>query len=890
MGTNSDGTAAVPAPGESRYPTQWEADVVLADGATAHLRPIRPQDAEALVRFHAEQSERSVYLRFFAPIPTLPEQTVRRFTHVDHRDRVALVATVASRIVGIASYDRIDRATAEAALTISDAHHDRGLASVLLEHLTAAARENGIERFVADVLPENRKMLGVLRDTGYEIARRYDNGVISLGFAIDPTERSLAVVEAREHRSEAVSMQGLLDPTSVVLFGASRQEGTIGHRALQNLLAGRFTGDLHLVHPRADEVLGLPTHPTLAAVPGRVDLAVIAVPAAGVLDVVEQCAANGVRGLIVASGGFAEEGPQGAARQRELVRTARANGMRVIGPNSWGVVNADPAVRLNVSLMPALPTTGRIGLFTQSAASSVLVLNTLIERGLGASTFISAGNRADVSGNDSLQYWESDPRTDVVGMCLESIGNPRKFFRIARRLGRRKPVIVVRPGHAGFGAPPGHAVRQSRAPREALDALLTQSGCIRVETVWQMFDVAELLTSQPLPAGPRVAIIVDTPGLGALLVDACTEAGLQPRPPVVLSVVATPGQFRAAIQAAFGAEDVDSVIAAFVPPLTTLAADLTDMLRQVSGTGRQPVVATFLGTPGVRHNRRHTRAVPIYDTPEDAVRALALATRHHTWKVGDQGTPLHPDARPKDAQALIDQELRRHPDGVELAPDVTDTLLDLYGIRVWPALPVTDRHSAVEAATRLGWPVALKATAPQLRHRADLGTVRPGIAGPTELADQLTALRNAMPTTGPQDLVVQRMAPAGVACVVRSIEDALIGPVVSFGVGGDAGELLGDLAHRIPPLTDVDVAGMVSSVRAAPRLFGYRGLPPADVAALHDLIARVGRLALNHPEVTALELNPVVVAEQSLAVLGATIRLAPDPRRTDTGIQQLTPE
>jgi acyl-CoA synthetase (NDP forming) len=759
-----------------------------------------------------------------------------------------------------------------------------------LEHLTAAARENGIERFVADVLPENRKMLGVLRDTGYEIARRYESGVISLSFLIDPTERSLAVVEAREHRSESVSVRGLVNPSSVVLVGVSRHEGTIGHRALQNLLAGGFTGDLYVVHPQTTEILGVYTFRTLAAIPGRVDVVVIAVPAVGVLDVVQQCAAKGVRGLIVASGGFAEEGPQGGARQHELVRVARANGMRVIGPNSWGVVNADPEVRLNVSLMPVLPAAGRIGLFAQSAASSALALNTLIERGLGVSTFISAGNRADVSGNDSMQYWEQDERTDVVGMCLESIGNPRKFLRIARRLGRRKPVIVVRSGHAGFGAPPGHAVRHTRAPREALDALLTQSGCIRVDTVWQMFDVAELLTTQPLPTGPRVAIVTNTHGLGALLVDTCTEEGLQPRAPVVLSIVAAPEQFRTAIEAAFDAQDVDSVVAAFVPPLATLAADLTDMLCEVTGTGRQPVVASFLGTAGVRHARPPARAVPVYDTPEEAVRALALATRYHAWKISDHGSRLQPDARPKDAQALIEQELRRHPDGVELAPGLANRLLDLYGIHVWPALPVTDRHSAVEAATRLGWPVALKTTAPQLRHRVDLGGVRLGIGGPTELADQLTAIRHAMPTMGEQGLVVQSMAPAGVACVVRSIEDALIGPVVSFGVGGDASDLLGDLSHRIPPLTDVDVAEMVSSVRAAPKLFGHRGVPPVHVASLHDLIARVGCLALNHPEVAALELNPVVVAEQSLAVLGATVRLAPDPRRTDAGIQQLTPD
>ena len=872
------------------YPSHWEADVVLVDGGTAHLRPIRPADAEALQRFHLAQSPESVYLRFFAPMPRLSEKDLHRFTHVDHADRVAFVTTVSGEIIGIGRYDRIDATTAEVAFNISDAHHGRGLGSVLLEHLAAAAREHGLHRFVAEVLPQNRKMIAVFRDAGYEVSHRYEDGVITLGFQIDPTDKSLAVMEAREHRAESRSLGALLNPASVVIIGAGRREGTVGHQLLKHMIGAGFTGDLHVVHPEADAVQGVAAHRRLADVPGSVDLAVIAVPGRAVLDVVAECAAKGVRGLVVVSGGFAEEGAEGLARQRELVLLARGNGMRVVGPNSWGMINAEAGRRLNVSLVPVLPPAGRIGLFAQSSATSVVALDELSRRGLGVSTFVSTGNRADVSGNDCLQYWEEDLQTDVVGLYLESIGNPRKFSRIARRLSRRKPVIVVKSGRASFGAPPGHAVRHSRTPGEAFDSLLAQSGCIQVDTVRQLLDVAQLVTAQPLPAGPRVAVVANTHGLAALLSDLCASWELQVAgTPAVLATTAPPEQFRAAAQAAFDAPDVDAVVAAFVPPLATHAGELAEMLSRLSASARQPLVACFLGMSGLQEQLSVARVVPTYPSPEEAVRALAKVTRYRTWRDSDPGTRVErPDCDRAGARAFVEDLIERHPEGVTLDPRRTGELLARYGITLWPALPVTDHRDAVEAARRLGWPVALKTTAPHLRHRADLGGVRLGINGPAELADHVVAMHRVMQPLGGDDLVVQRMAPAGVACVVRTVEDPLYGPVVSFGVGGDATELLGDVAHRIPPLTDVDIAGLVASVRAAPKLFGHRGARPVDVAALEDVIARVSCLAQDLPEVAELELNPVVVSLEGVSVLDATIRIAPDPGRAGDGLRELT--
>jgi acyl-CoA synthetase (NDP forming)/RimJ/RimL family protein N-acetyltransferase len=873
------------------YPAHWEADVVLRDGGTAHLRPITPDDADALQRFHVSQSPESIYLRFFAPMPRLSSADLHRFTHVDHVDRVAFICTVGDEIVGVGRYDRVAATVAEVAFIISDPHHGRGLGSVLLEHLAAAARENGVHRFIADVLPQNRKMIAVFRDAGYEVKHAYDDGVISVGFDIDPTEKSLAVMEAREHRAEARSVHALLNPSSVVLVGASRREGTIGYRLLSDLVAGGFTGRLEVVHPEADAVLGVAAHRRLSDVSGPLDLAVIAVPAASVLDVVAECAAAGVRGLVVLSGGFAETGPAGRERQLELVRLARANGMRVVGPASWGVINADPAVRLNVSLAEELPQTGRLGLFCQSGALSVSVLDYARRRNLGVSTFLSAGNRADVSGNDCMQYWEEDDRTDAVGLYLESIGNPRKFSRIARRLSRKKPVIVVKSGTSGFGVPPGHAVRETRSPRKAFDAMLRQSGCIRVENVHQLFDVAQLLIQQPLPVGRRVAIVGNSDALGALIADSCVSWDLEVvHGPVCLEPQADAVQFREALETAFADSDVGSVVAAFVPPLATDSTGVAKALAAAASTADVPVVACFLGMSGLRHSlSAGSRVIPTYATPEEAVRALAAASLYGSWRQRDPGTRVDPPGLDRDgAEKLVTRLLGSHPEGWELDAGAAAELLDCYGVRLWPTVPVADAEAAVAAADELGWPVALKATAPNLQHRLDLGGVRLDIDSQTVLHEDFCRMREQLAPLGGGDLVVQKMCPPGVASVVRSVEDPLFGPVISFGLAGDASDLLGDVSHRIPPLTDLDVADLVRSVRAAPKLFGHRGARPVDVEALEDVIGRVSCLADDRPELAELELNPVVAAEIGVSVLGARIVLAPPPGRTDTGRRELT--
>src|SRR4051812_16166976 len=648
-------------------------------------------------------------------MPRLSDADLARFTTVDHVNRVALVATVGDDIVAVGRFDRIQPRTAEVAFNVSDAHQGRGLGSVLLEHLAAAAREHGVHRFVAEVLPQNRRMLGVFRDAGYEVRHAYEDGVVSLSFDIDPTERSLAVMESREHRTEFRSVAALLAPRSVVLVGASRRENTVGHRLLRDLLAGDFTGQLYVVHPEADAVLDVPAYRTIADVPVPVDLAVIAVPAESVLDVVHQCAAARVRGLVVVSGGFAETGEEGLERQRALVRVARANGMRVVGPNSWGVVNTDPEVRLNVGLLRSLPAAGRVGLFCQSGAVSVSVLENAEQRALGVSTFVSAGNRADVSGNDCMQYWEEDPRTSVVGLYLESTGNPRKFSRIARRLARSKPVVVVRSGTSAFGVPPGHAVRGSLAPAEAFDAMLRQSGCIRVGTVAELLDVAGLLVGQPLPAGPRVGVVANSEALGALVADACQGSDLVvPHGPASVPIAAGAGEFVRTLTDAVASPDVDAVVAAFVPPVGTRSEDVAAALAEAGRAARsagRPIVACLLGMPAARGRLVGPDAVPVYPTPEEAVRALAAVTTYARWRHRDFGPRVDPPGRdPARARRLVTAALEEAPDGVELSAETAAALLACYGIRLWPSPQVTGPEDAVRTAQLRRGPEDRKST------------------------------------------------------------------------------------------------------------------------------------------------------------------------------------
>ncbi|MFC8509432.1 GNAT family N-acetyltransferase [Streptomyces sp. NPDC057411] len=972
---------------EHAYPDHWEADVVLRDGGTARIRPITAADAERLVSFYEQVSDESKYYRFFAPYPRLSAKDVHRFTHHDFVDRVGLAATVGGEFIATVRYDRINAQgrpasapadEAEVAFLVQDAHQGRGVASALLEHIAAVARERGIRRFVAEVLPANTKMIKVFTDAGYTQKRSFEDGSVRLHLDLEPTDRSLAVQRAREQRAEARSVQRLLAPGSVAVIGVGRAPGGVGRTVLRNLLDAGYTGRVHAVNSALGEgrheLEGVPAFRSVAGIGEAVDLAVVAVPAERVPEAVADCGEHGVRGLVVLSAGYAESGAEGRERQRALVRQARSYGMRIIGPNAFGIINTAESVRLNASLAPQMPAAGHIGLFTQSGAIGIALLAGLHRRGAGLSSFLSAGNRADVSGNDLLQHWYDDPATDVVLLYLESIGNPRKFTRLARRTAAVKPVVVVKGARHSGSAPPGHRVPVTRIPHATVSALLRQAGVIRVDTVTELVDAGILLADQPLPAGPRVAILGNSESLGLLTYDACLTEGLRPLRPLDLTTAATPADFRGALAAALADDACDAVVVTAIPwvgengatesgdgevlaaalrsavatapgpakPVVVVHVEmgaLADALAEATRTrppgrttqtvrepeakpasapGSTPVSAPLAPPAPATHAEGEPRepggpgeqggpgepgepgepftggAIPAYPAAERAVRALAESVRYAQWRrqaAADPGrVPEFDTIDENGAAALIERALGQEgadTRGVTLGVEDTLGLLGRYGIDVLPTLPAPTPDEAVRAAARLGFPVALKTTAPHLRHRPDLGGVRLDLATEQQLR---TAYAELTETLGkPEELqpVVQAMVPRGVDTVVRSAIDPAVGAVLSFGLAGAASELLGDMSHRLVPATDRDAAELVRSIRTAPLLFGWRGSAPVDTPALEELLLRVSRLVDDHPEVVAISLEPVVVAPRGLSVLGATVRLAPPPPRTDLGPRRL---
>ncbi|QEV20702.1 bifunctional GNAT family N-acetyltransferase/acetate--CoA ligase family protein [Streptomyces alboniger] len=942
------------------YPSHWEADVVLRDGGTARIRPITTEDADRLVSFYEQVSDESKYYRFFAPYPRLSAKDVRRFTHHDQVDRVGLAATVGGEFIATVRYDRIDERgmaasapadEAEVAFLVQDAHQGRGVASTLLEHIAAVARERGIRRFVAEVLPANTKMIKVFTDAGYQQKRSFEDGVVRLEFDLEPTDRSLAVQRAREQRAEGRSVQRLLTPRSVAVIGVGRTPGGVGRSVLRNLKEAGFTGSLYAVNSafaegaEGAELDGVPACRSVAAIEEPVDLAVIAVPAHRVPQVVTECGERGVQGLVVLSAGYGESGAEGRGRQRELVRQARSYGMRIIGPNAFGVINTSPQARLNASLAPEPPARGRIGLFTQSGAIGIALLSGLHRRGAGLSTFVGSGNRADVSGNDVLQYWYEDPDTDIALMYLETIGNPRKFTRLARRAATAKPLVVVQGArHSGI-TPTGHAVQATRLPHATVSALLRQAGVIRVETVTEMVDAGLLLAGQPLPSGPRVGILGNSESLGLLTYDACVADGLRPLPPRDLTTGATPADFRAALAEALSDDGCDAVIVNAIPwvredgvsadpetlatelraaaagcpakPVAVVHVELGGLAEALSAatstrpdarpkapTGatdpqpRVPAAASAGPDPAPTAAAEPAEApaeqyrIPAYPAAERAVRALAEAVKYAQWRrdAAEPGKVHEYDDIDESGTAERIAELLAKDDdprGATLAAADAHELLGRYGIRVRQALPAPGPDAAAEAARTLGYPVALKTTAPHLRHRADLGGVRLDLADEEQLR---RAYQELIDTFGkPAELrpVVQGMAPRGVDTVVRAVIDPAAGAVLSFGLAGAASELLGDTAHRLIPVTDREAGSLIRSIRTAPLLFGWRGSAPVDTPALEELLQRVSRLVDDHPEVVGVSLEPVVVARRGLSVLGASVRLAPPPARDDLGPRTL---
>lgn len=864
------------------FPRHWEADVVLSDGGTVHLRPITPDDGEKLRDFHGRLSERTRYFRYFGPYPRIPQRDLERFSTVDHHDRVAIVALLGDEIVAVGRFDRLHQGeSAEVAFVVEDGHQGRGLGSILLEHLAAAAREVGLTRFEAEVLAENGQMVRVFRDAGYQVSRAFEEGVLHLEFAIDPTDESVAVARAREQAAEARSVHNLLHPRSVAVIGASTDPTKIGHAVLKNLLEANFNGPVYPVNAEHRSVRGVRAYPTVLDIPDDVDLAVIAVPAASVDEVMDGCLAKGVKALVVVSSGYGETGPDGLSAERRLAAEARAHGMRVVGPNALGVLNLDPKVRLNASLAPKLPARGRAGFFSQSGALGTAILANAAGWGLGLSTFVSAGNRADVSGNDLLQYWETDPATDVVLLYLESFGNPRKFARLARRLGRTKPIVAVKSGRHAVA--PGLAATGVKVDEASVQALFEQAGVIRVESLAQMFDTALLLAHQPLPKGKRVAVVGNSTAIGLLAADTLLAQDLDlAGDPVDVGAQATPEEFAKAVAEAIDRADTDALVVVFVPPIAVPGAAYARALKEAAH-GTKPIVSTFLAVEGIPEELRvpGKGSIPSYASPERAVLALARTIRYARWRAAPQGHFTRPDGiDAEQGRSIVD-----NPEAERMLDDTAAVeLLKCYGIDVVPFRIVHSAEEAAEAAEELGYPVAMKASSERLRHRTDLVGVRLDIAQQESVR---AAYHDLAALSGKPDVYVQRMAPKGVSCVLGLQDDPSFGTLVWFGLSGLVSDLLGDRAYRAVPLTDTDAAELVAAPKAAPLLTGYRGDEPADLKALQDLVLRLAALAEDLPEVRSLKLEPVLASAAGAFVSSARIVVGPPPSLHDAGPRRL---
>ncbi|MFF4618785.1 GNAT family N-acetyltransferase [Nonomuraea jabiensis] len=845
-------------------------DVLLRDGDIAHVRPLRPTDRQALHELVDRSSERSAYLRFFTGGRNTAHAYVERITS-DKYDGRARVAGLHGRLVAIAEYIPMEDGRADLGILLDDAVHGHGLGTLLLEHLAVDAAEHGIHELVADVLAENRPMIRVLRDLGLKVEQRFEGGTLHVSIAAEPTPRLMAAIEARDHEAERASLARVLAPRSVAVIGASRDEHAIGHKVLRNLIDGGFCGPIYPVNPNATEIAGLTCH---AKVPDGVDLAVVAVPARHVLEVARDCAAAGVAGLVVLTSGFAEAGQRDV--ESELLRLCRTAGMRLIGPNCLGVVNT--GAWLNASFLPHHPVRGSVALMSQSGAVGAALLDRL-----DVSSFVSVGNKADVSGNDLLEYWEDDDDTGVIALYLESFGNPRKFARIARRVAKRKPVLLVKSGRGEAG---GRAVRSHTAaaatPDVAVDALTRAAGVIRLDSVPELIDVARLLAAQPLPAGRRVAIVGNSGGPQAMAADACEAHGLivpelppgllEARAaaalgnPVDLTADATAAEIGTAVEALTASPDVDVVLVVYTPPF----GDGLDATRQAIADATKRSIKTVLACV-VGYDDLIDGRVPSYAFPEQAVQALAHVVRYAEWRSRPvEPVPVPPPADEKTAREIVHAALESRPDGGWLSPADTARLLSCYGVTPVESIDVDGPEAAAATASRVGLPVVLKATGPV--HKSEVGGVRLSLQTSDEVRQAYhdMSARIGSEMTG---AIVQRMLPGGVEIIVGGVNYPAFGPLVMVGMGGVMADLLADRAFRVPPVTDA--LDMIGELRCAPVLHGYRGSPPVDVPALADQIVRISRLLEDLPQVAELDLNPVIVTPQGAATVDARIRVTP---------------
>lgn len=876
-------------------------DVVLRDGATVHLRPVERADAPALTAFFEGLSRDSLYLRFFT-IPHSPRAEVARLIEADGVMAMAMVAESGGAISGVATWRRDERRPkhAEVAFVVADRLQGRGLGTRMLEVLADEARDRGFDAFDAYVLTSNHHMMRVFLDSGFEVDTRLDSGVVRVVFRLARTAAFEDRAAERSETAAGASLRAVLSPASVAVIGANRTRGRIGAEVLHNLKAGGFTGRLVAVHPSATSIDGVPAFASIVDVPGDIDLAVVCVPARQVLDVVQGCLIKGVRALTVISAGFAESGSAGRALEEALVAQVRSAGIRLVGPNCLGVINTDPRVRLNATFAPTAPLPGRVAMSTQSGALGLAIIDYARQLNIGLSTFVSVGNKADVSGNDLLQFWGADPNTDVILLYLESFGNPRKFAQIARRVSRRKPIVAVKAGRSAAGVRAAASHTGALASRDTIvDALFHQAGVIRTSTIEELFDVTAVLAHQPLPRGRGIGILTNAGGPGILAADACEAQGLELRPlsdvtvaalrnflppaasvsnPVDMLASAPAEHYEQALDAMLADPAVHAAIVIFIPPLVTEAADVAAAVRLVSERHpEKPVAAIFMSSQGAP---AELGTIPCFRFPESAATALAHAARRAEWLAAPEGAvPEFDNIDRATARAVISGALARG--GGWLSPAEAQQLIEAAGIRMAHAATAGSEEEARRFAELIGYPVALKAIGPEILHKADIGGGVLDVKTPEAL---MIAWRSMSRRLGARMTggLIQEMTASGVEILIGAFDDPTFGLVVTCAMGGGLTELIGDASFRLHPIRDLDAAAMVDGLDGARVLRGYRGRPPADEAALRTSLLRLSALIELCPEISELDINPLMVFDQGVKAVDVRILVQPPRSRPAT--------
>ncbi len=886
-----------------------QAYALLADGSTVEIRLAGPADFDAVKAMHEAMSPDSAYMRFFNISRLAAETEARRLTRPPRPGHVALLALSADEVVGCASYGVPAGATdpgsvAEIAFAVADHMHHRGIATLLLEHLVSYARSHQITVFTAQTLSENAPMLQVFADAGLPVQRHYEDGLMEMtiplpsqggGTALDSY---LNAVAERECRADTASLRYVLAPESVVVVGASRRRGTVGRAILDNIRTGGYAGRLYVVNPRARQISGEHCLSSVLDLPEPADLAVIAVPAAAVLGVAEQCGQRGVRSLVVIASGL------DAAGCADLLAVCRRNGMRLVGPNCFGV--AVPAIGLDATFAARHPQPGAAGLVMQSGGLGVAMVDQLSRLGIGISSFASVGNKLDVSSNDMLMWWEHDGVTKLAVLYIESFGNPRKFARTARRVSASMPVLAVdagrsavKEGGAGRGAAASHTAALA-TPIATREALLQQAGVITTTGLGELVETAALLASQPIPAGGTVAIVSNAGGAGVLAADACTDRGLavyRPRGltgrrlrtlvpdtgaiggPVDTTAAISTENFRQCLELIAADDEVDAMIALVLP--TAATGDLVAAIQQAASQqvmSRVPLAAVLLGqTESIRMLPRAEGdgRIPAYSYPEAAAAAMARAAKYGAWRTEPRGqVPTFPDVRTEDARTLIRGFFRATLGGGWMPPDKTAELLRCYGIPLAELTPARSEDEAVSAFEAVAGPVVLKADVPGLLHKTDAGAVELDLRTEADVRGAYHRLHERFGERQRQ-VLVQPMIADGTEVIVGVADDHVFGSLVVFGIGGvdpKTTEVLADHAARLTPLTDTDADKLIHSTRSVPLLLGRHA---ADLVALRDLLLRVSRLADDLPEVTELDLNPVMARPDGVFVVDARIKVRP---------------